>query len=444
MTSDKVKPKISDFLKGQYLKKSEPDRKKLEKATDLNEISILKESIQQLKEKYSLNNWIDYAANTYANQLKFGTHISKGIHPDAKGDNVTFQSLNQLKNNLVGSQSIHKLELDANGNAAALPLASFFNIIIDEDKQIKLKDLLLNNDPSLEKCFANEIELSEKYKQIFQNTLKGNLDTPITHERNKQLLWVNDKDAIKNNDYTCLIPLYPSAFTNIVYNKINQSRYSEENKVAREKRYKNKKDDVQQSYISINDLSTVKLGGTKPQNVSLLTSSQGGRNYLLPSLPPIISSTTMRISYSQTTIFTERLAYVCRYGLRMLYEVIKEKKNIYTVRDERIDALNIILQTLLRQVNNLQQKEVAWTKDYQLDWCEKYWLDPNRWQNEEQHYDIYQRQDWINEIDRRFALWINDCLKKQFPKIAHQFNNPEYETWRKQFRRALRLALRNK
>ncbi|EFX91400.1 putative CRISPR-associated protein, Csy1 family [Actinobacillus ureae ATCC 25976] len=149
---------------------------------------------------------------------------------------------------LVSSQLIDKLVLDANGNAAALPLAAFFDIMIDEVNKPTLKDLLLTDEPCLDGCFSDDHSLSEQYKIAFQIALKGNLNSPETHERNKQVLWVNSSSAIEDNHYTCLIPLYPSSFTHAIYNKLNQARFSEENKQARENRYKNK---AQNPYISI-------------------------------------------------------------------------------------------------------------------------------------------------------------------------------------------------
>ncbi|SPY38532.1 type I-F CRISPR-associated protein Csy1 [Pasteurella canis] len=442
--SSNIKQYILAFLQEQNYKKSEKERKALEKATSDAEIAQLSESIREFDEKYRFDNWVANAANVMAKQLQFGTHIAKGIHPDAKGDNVTFQVEADLSNQYVGSQSAINLVLDANGNAAALPLAAFFNIIVDEQKQLKLRDLLLSDDPRLIGCFSDDLALSEQYKQQFQQALKGDLTQPSTHERNKQLLWVNSENAIEDDDYTCLIPLYPSSLTHAFYQKINQNRYSEQNKQARENRYKKTSEQV--SYLSINQLVTVVLGGSKPQNISQLMSAQGGRNYLLPSLPPIMSfSGQFKITKSQNTIFNDRLAYACRYGLRQLYEVIKNKKNIYQVRGSRLDALNIILRTFLFHASLYQRLPAGWSKEYQLNMHEKYWLDPKRAElvEEEAFRTEREKGDWVAEVERSFALWLNECLKRRFPKLKHDFADAEYNEWRRNIRRSLRYRLRH-
>ena len=125
-----VKSAVLAFLSAQYEKKTESERKQLEKAKeaeDLVKISELETSLAAVRQKYSFEEWLQDAAERMAKQLKFGTHISKGIHPDAKGDNVNYQTDRTLPTGIVGSQSIQTALLDANGNAAALPLAAFFD-----------------------------------------------------------------------------------------------------------------------------------------------------------------------------------------------------------------------------------------------------------------------------------------------------------------------------
>ncbi|WP_424407311.1 type I-F CRISPR-associated protein Csy1 [Pasteurella sp. PK-2025] len=442
--SHAIKKRIALFLQEQNLKKSEGERKKLAKATDPTEIEHLTQLIQEFDQKYQFDTWIANAANVMAKQLKFGTHIAKGIHPDTKGDNVNFQPSDSLPPEYVGSQSVSHLALDANGNAAALPLASFFNFIVDEEKQLKLRDLLLADDPRLEGCFSDDVAVSDIYKKQFQQALTGDLTEPETHERNKQVFWANGENSIEEDDYTCLIPLYPSSLTYAFYQKVNNNRYSEQNKQARENRHKKTAD--QTHYLSIAQLATVALGGSKPQNISLLMSAQGGRNYLLPSLPPIMTaSRQFQLSPSQTTIFNDRLAYACRYGLRQLFEVVEARKNVYQVRDSRIDALNNILNMFLFHAGLLQKQPAGWSKAYQLELSEKYWLDPKRANlPEEDAFRLeYEKGDWVLEIERRFALWLNKRLQKRFPHIANDFDNAEYHEWRRNIRRTLGYRLRH-
>ena len=141
-----VRAAILGFLQSQYEKKAEADLKKLakaEEAGDEAEIASLQTALSALKAKYGLDAWLEQDAVRFAAQLKFGSHIAKGVHPDSKGDNVNFQAGFDLPAFLAGSQSLRKAEaeLDANGNAAALPLAAFFDTVVDEASQSTLLGL---------------------------------------------------------------------------------------------------------------------------------------------------------------------------------------------------------------------------------------------------------------------------------------------------------------
>ena len=303
--------------------------------------------------------------------------------------------------------------------------------------------MLLTDDPRLEGCFADDPELSNQYKVCFQNALKGDLTKPSSDERNKQILWVNHPDPQEDN-YTCLVPLYPSSLTNHFYYKINQLRYSDTNKQALSNRYK--KDTEQFSYTTLQGIGVTVLGGTKPQNVSQLTSNQGGRNYLLPSLPPIFKSREqIRLTEKQTTIFNRRLAYVCSDGLNMLYEVVRAEKNIYPERDKRKFALELIAQTVLMQAERIQKMHPAgWSKDYLLNEYQKYWLDPNRAEldGEEIFRQQAEQDNWSAKIIHQFASWVNECLKREFKSIQEDFAKPEYNQWRRDMEKAIAAQAR--
>ncbi len=79
-------------------------------------------------------------------QLSFATHLSKAVHPDSKGNNIAFKAQNHTLP-FVGSHLIDKAIIDASGNAAALPLAALFDLVIDEQHNLRLRDLLLEDSP---------------------------------------------------------------------------------------------------------------------------------------------------------------------------------------------------------------------------------------------------------------------------------------------------------
>ncbi len=433
---------IDQFLALERSKKLEPELKKLAKTDNDAEKLAIQTTADAIKQKYSKAVWMSDAANRMATQLKFGTHIAKGVHPDAKGDNVNFSADIPLADGIIGSQTLHTPELDANGNAAALPLAAFFNIEIGH---IKLRQLIQQQHPAIKGVFDKEISVSNSYAQKFKTALDNVVQTPTAHERNKQLLWPLASTE-KSDSYTCLVPLYPSSFTHGVFHKINDARYSEANKAARDNRYK--KSVEQKPYIAFMDLAATILGGTKPQNVSLLMSKQGGRNYLLPSLPPKYSQNkTFVINKSQTTIFNKSLRFYCRAGFKELFAVFDNAKNNKAVRAQRKNALHLILAQLVSLAASIQQEyKAGWSCDYKLSADQKYWLDPYRvdLEGEETFAQAKQDTEWLQIITDQFSVWLNDQLRKQYPQYATDVDDTEYKEWKREIEAVIKASQRAK
>lgn len=439
-----AKSAVSLFLDSQLNKKKEKEQKQLEKALEKEDCSkvaelqqVIKDIKEQYKEKYQKASWLEDAANRMAKQLYFGTHISKGINPDSKGDNVSFHEQHELPVEILGTHSLNSQYLDANGNAAALPLAAFFDFELDG--KVKIRELILSDNQDFIDSLSPDTETALAYHQAFKSALQNNITTPVSHERNKQILWPTnayDVDCIDDIDYTTLVPLYPSVFTHEVYQCVNELKYSDENKQARDNRFKQTAE--QKPYVSMLDMATLQLGGTKPQNVSLLMSKQGGRNYLLPSMPPIIEwSYSFNLSRFSESIFASKsLKYHCRNSIQMVFDAVKTGRNNLEIRDERKEAIDKILHTLFSIAKTMQSDWPAgWSKKYEnLKLSEKYWLDPQRanLEGEEEFKEARDESEWNKEIITNFANWLNDWLKSEFKEIQHEFANPEHNEWERE------------
>lgn len=419
------------------LAKVESTRREIEKCEEIRAVN------------YDSEIWIKNAAEKLTKQLKFGTHISKGIHPDSKGDNVNFYSKAALPEGLIGSQVLDKLELDANGNAAALPLVNFFNIQIDDN--FSLRELILAESESLIGVFSIDSEKSKEYLSLFKHCLENKVSEPKSYELNKQLLWPVGETAIEDDAYTCLIPLYPSSFTHEFYKAVNSIFYSEENISARKSRFK--KDKNTRPYVDQIGLGCLKLGGTKPQNISKLTSVQGGRNYLLPSLPPVFDKTRQySVSKNQDSIFGRHLYFHCKEHFRKLLNVVNIPygKNNVDIRDMRKEAMDLILHETITFAATIQHNWMpGWSKNEaykKLNENEKFWLDPERedLEGEEEFMEKRNSTDWVKSITERFAHWVNLILRKQFEKRKHEFDTAEYLEWIREFESAVKASLRAK
>lgn len=435
ITNDLAQTAVSRFLQQQIDTKSEKLQKQLLKAREDGNHAVItacQAEIDEIKQKFERTHWLDLAVNSMAKQLKFGTHISKGIHPDAKGDNVNFIPKQQRPNTLVplvGTHSLANPTLDANGNAAALPLASFFDFDVAEG--VKVRDLILADNEQFIASLSDDKETASDYHARFKQVLQSTMENPMTHERNKQMLWViNDNTAnhLDELQYINIIPLYPSALSYEVYLKINQLRYSDENKKALENRFKPNAQHKQ--YVSMKDLATVQLGGSKPQNISQLMSRQGGRNYLLPSLPPkMAQSREFALSkFTENFFHSKTLKYHIHDDFEYVIQVVKDARNNVGVRDKRKDAIDRMLHTIFAIAHTLQDKPAGWSKDYALSLSQKVWLDPYRadLDGEEEFAQHKAQNEWQTEILDDFASWFNNELREQFQNLKYDIADAEF------------------
>ncbi|MBQ9682119.1 MAG: type I-F CRISPR-associated protein Csy1 [Neisseriaceae bacterium] len=422
-TPQDIRDAIEQFLTELYEKKCADAQKKRHGVTDEKKL----QSIENDLTPYHPNNWISQKALVFAEQLKFGTHLAKHTHSDSKGDNVYFSAQNSLPENLCASQSVPQDEyiLDATGNAAALPLAKFFDIAIG---QTTLKQLLLQDNHAVHGVFADNEQQSLEYCRIFQAALKAENQHPKSDERNKQLLWFCADETEENKQYQVLIPLYPVALVHCLYNKVQQ-RFADTVKNGEKARKENKA--YSQKYATVHDLAFVKLGGANPQNLSQINSKQGGKHFLLPSLPPQFNAGKVHFSRRAKSFFVDSLLYRSQIA-DDLKAVVESDKHTMDIRNKRKLALYSLCGKILSLAAVYREQPAGWTKDYALESpSEIYWLDPNNPRFAEQP------PDWQQHIAGRFSHWLIAWLKKQFPHEKHHFNDTEDREVFKSFQAAL-------
>ena len=223
-------------------------------------------------------------------------------------------------------------------------------------------------------------------------------------------------------------------------------RFSEENTLARKNR--SKVNEIQKSYPTIQNLAVVNIGGSNPQGVSQLMSKQGGRNYLLPSLPPQFrQSQDIRISSDATSIFaTKALTYHAKEALQALFTLIKTNYNNVNIRDARKAILSDIAYQVISIGETIQTiRPAGWSKDYHnLSMNQKYWLDPKRAEldGEDDFKTARESEDWRSAIEVDFANWLQGIAKTEFKAFAHDFADPEYKEWKGEMEAEIKKALR--
>lgn len=454
IAQSQIKQSITSFLTAQFDKKAAPLIRNLEKATQDNDIDAqtrAKEDIKKVQDKYVLDAWMEYAHSWMSKQLSFGTHISKGVHASSKGDNVIYVPSNSInKRPIVGHHSISHPCTDASGNAAALPLAAFVQTQVyhGENSSFAMSELIEAKHSALNGVFHSNAETSEQIQDTFYRLVVAQIDIPTTDELNKQTLWplINESNSIQNSCYHCVIPLYPTALTHHLYEKIQNIKFSDANTLAKKNR--SKVNEVQTSYITIKDLAVLNIGGSNPQGVSQLMSKKRGKTYLLPSVPPSFMQTQeFTFSKKSSSIFNAKtMAYKTRRTLDALYRIINTRHNNMSIRDARKAILDDLLLQVLKIASSIQNnRSPGWSTDYKnLDYAEKLWLDPFRGELEDEvdFETNFEKGYWQQEIEAKFAAWLQELLKNEFPKLKKDFGDAEQNEWEKEMADALKESQR--
>lgn len=406
--------------------------------------AFLKDRLEENYSHQSAGEWISKRARE-AWQIKEVTHVLKYTHPDAKCDVRAFaQHLRSPGNpkamdTLVGTHSIDiKPNLDAAGNAAALPVYGLLRQRVGTES---ILDLAGRNDEALKEAFDHFGNDSEFCIKAFASCAHLQ-EKKASHKLAKQVYW-----PLGDGEYHLLAPLFPTSLVHHVWQNIR-----DDSELARAV-YLARKDGKK---INIcyrehpRSLAIQNFGGTKPQNISQLNSERYGENYLLPSLPPNWQSPAIRLPLAVNSVF-DRI-FRSRKRVHELLDILRAflesvvKENNFRIRNKRAELTAYLCDEALlygaelREAVETDQLAAGWTQDEacKLNRAEQLWLDPLRCDIDPDFAREYQRDEWPDEICRRFGNWLNARLTtERLPMGAI-----EAEHWRSELEKEMRLLRR--
>ena len=258
---------------------------------------------------------------------------------------------------------------------------------------------------------------------------------PSSHTLAKQLYWLTGSDACDDAHYTLLAPLYATSLAHAVHAQVQEDRFGEANKAARQARRERKMHDgVFHDYPG---LAVQNMGGTKPQNISQLNSERRGVNYLLSSLPPKWQTSAVRLPVHAASVF-DRL-FIARPEVRRTVRALRvflesnPDANLAT-RERREALLDTLVDELVSLAAELQQLlPPGWSQDDErfanLHRSEQLWLDPLRAEqpDEADFAREWLQLDWPAAVGQRFANWLNAQLRGKLP-----LGDAEARAWQKE------------
>jgi CRISPR-associated protein Csy1 len=376
----------------------------------------------ELSAEYRRDAWLSNAAKR-VRQIQAVTHSLKAIHPDARGTNLYVSPSDLPARDELGSHALgNRFAVDVVGNAAALDVYKLLKLEVGGRS---LLQALQVNDADALQALADTPDEARPLREAFVSLVAPRDGGVSSHVRAKQVYWLIGDDATDDTQYHLLAPLHATSLAHAVYEEVQEARFGEVNRLAREARREGRPHDG--VYREYRDLAVQKLGGTKPQNISQLNSERGGNNYLLASLPPVWRGERHYLPSHATSVF-ER-SFSARASVRMTLRGLQAflssepPANLYT--RERVDALvNRIADELIIYAGELLQRTPGWTRDsafHDLANEEKLWLDPLRAElpDERDFAAQWLSSDWPDRVAERFGKWLNAQLRDKIVDVGY-------------------------
>ncbi|BFM19359.1 type I-F CRISPR-associated protein Csy1 [Gilvimarinus japonicus] len=402
--------------------------------TKLNGLSD--EKAAEVAAKYDYGVWLESAAKRVS-QIQAVTHITKATHPDAKGSSL-YVSPESLPNRLeVGTHTLgNSFAEDVVGNAAALDVYKFLKLEVEGKRLI---EWFQQNDADAISALHSDADTASVWADAFKELVRP-AQNLSSHTMAKQTYWCAADDPTDGASFHLLQPLFSSPLAHAVHMDINDARFGEVNKAARQARSKKQPHDgVYRVYTNV---AVRKLGGTKPQNISQLNSERGGVNYLLASAPPQWKREWVWSPLNTDTAFAQ--FFKQRENRDLLNKLIKLLKNdpdaVMETRQQREAIEQALGQSLAAFGAETQAKmEPGWTRDpaCQLPLYEKIWLDqaraslPVREEHKEEDEEFlraFEWKGWPDEVASLFGNWVNARLIAEGLPVG----DAEHAHWAKQ------------
>jgi CRISPR-associated protein Csy1 len=395
-----------------------------------------KEDDADTASKYDYATWLADAARRVV-QIQAVTHVLKATHPDARGSSLHVAPSSLPQHAEIGSHLLDDdYAEDVVGNAAALDV---FKLLKLEVEGKRLLDWMQAGDADLLAALSENAEQARSWMHAFASLVREDAQ-PATHPMAKQLYWLTGDAPADDSHYHLLQPMFASSLAHAVHAEIQDARFGDASKEARQAKREGKPSDL--PYRDYRNLVARKLGGTKPQNISQLNSERGGVNYLLASLPPAAWKPPEGADLRKAeSAFADRNGTFFFYGevrtlIRELADFLKTDpdKNEGT-RNKVGDLVQKIAEELASFGAEARGRhEPGWTRDEacRLPLCEQLWLDSGRrelperddpahpeWKKDDIEFNAaYEHGDWADEVATRFGRWLNDQLRKRSDKLA--------------------------
>jgi len=394
---------IDDAIRSFITKRKKEWLKKKIKSTTPQEDKERLES--EAEEIFDLSNWLVNAAKR-AGQMSVSTHPCTFSHPSSRKNKngyatpiVAYADFDD--DGLLRSGNV-EIEEDALGNAAVIDVYKFLTLELSDGKK-----LLYHLNEETQKAKELLKVVGEKYEEVrngLLSMLHHNASQEVTSSKIKQVYFEVDDDS-----YHLLSILTPSGIIFKLKEKIDDIRFSERSKNLRDVRRNG--ECVDEVLMDIPNLTMISFGGTKPQNISVLNNQNGGRAYLLRSMPPALKKRNVR--FPKKDFFKESLywgAFVDDFDA--IVKLAMTDYNNVRIREGRKRRYRLIIETIIERMWEIRTvaDEQYFPEHSLLPSWQKMWLLPG----EQKEGD----DDWLDEVIVSIVRWMVAQIER---KVSEAF-----------------------
>lgn len=360
---------------------------------------------------FSLEEWLPNASRR-AWQMSMSTHPCTFSHPSSRkninGYVTPIIAECEKKTDGFLRTGNANVETDALGNAAALDVLKFLSLIMSDGKKL-LDHIVENSDISKELLDIKSMSYPE-LREGFLN-ISNNDDDIVTSSKIKQVFFpVND-------GYHQLSLLTNSGLVYELRKRIDVLRFSEAVKELRSCKREN--EFSENGYSEIYEITTMGYGGTKPQNISVLNSQNGGKAHLLSSLPPMLKQRS--INFPKNSFFTDSF-YKRDYAdvFNALHKLFKTNYNNINIREGRNYRVQELIDRIVDKMWAIRAStESQFYDSSQLKAHQRVWLDKN-------YIDERESSDeWLDKLTQEISAWTIRMYEKTLGKQAIKLGEAE-------------------
>ena len=384
-------------------------------------VEEVKQKEQECNEEFALSNWLPSAAKK-AGQRSLSTHPVTFSHPSArKNENGIASSViaeaKYEKDGFLRSGNIKKIEPDSLGNAAALNVYDFLTLVMSDGA--RLFEHLQQGSPLSKKLLATSKGDEDELKKGLLSMVKTN-DEVITSSKIKQVYF-----PVEESSYHLLSVLSHSGHIFEMKRRLKDLRFSEDVKsedVKAKRKLKGNNQYSESGFREIyNNLTTIGYGGTNPQNISVLNKNNGGKAYLLSSLPPELSPRLTRLptrNFFGDVLYTKLM----QETFQAFHQLLKTDHNNINIRNGRDYRVQEYFDQVILKMWQVRQafKEQPYKRSEKLPSYQKIWLFP---ENKQVRHD---ELTWLNELVQEIARYFNIFYKRAVGKSAIALGDAEH------------------